>query len=474
MAAARLAQEGLPERSPEAAYQRAFHLRAAHEHRELLGLIRPLIEVVARRASPARVLRLARWGLEALGELPPRARSLELELYLLEVGTDAADRVGDRRLERRLLDRLAEREIDAHKEPEAAARAALLHARFADLRGNLGLAEHLLERAANLGVEHGLAAIESEACRRLGRVLFNSGRFEAADRLLERAFEVAASSRQRARALFVRAQGHVLEDRVEAALADLDAGQAELRRDPSQPHGDLLAAAWLVRARALRSAGRPQRALAAAKLALEWTRRSGERRFEAEALARVGVLSLESNLIEEAEAHLREARLLAAELEDGRTRCLAEIGLAVLLGERPGEDVRGVLHAALEHAREASFRRGEAVAHALLARLDLERGSLDSALKHSAQAMQSLEVYGAELFDHLLIAGTRTLVLRSADHNAEARALRRALDAHLKRTHAAFENPGLRASQRRYAEDLLALVTSGGGSLTPRRPETGT
>jgi tetratricopeptide (TPR) repeat protein len=471
MAAARLAQEGLPERSPEAAYQRAFHLRAAHEASELLTLIRPLIEVVARRASPARVLRLARWGLEALGELPPRARALDLELYLLEVGTDAADRVGDRRMERRLLDRLAEREIDPEQEPESAARAALLHARFADLRGNLSLAEHLLERAAKLGVDHGLPAIESEACRRLGRVLFNSGRFEGANVLLERSHRVAASARQRAKALFVRAQGHVLSDRLEDALADLDAGHAELRRDPSQPYGDLLAAAWLVRARALRSIGRPRRALAAAKRALEWTRRSGERRFEAEALARVGALSLEANLVEEAEAHLREARLLAAELEDGRSRCLAEIGLAVLLAERPGEDVRSVLTSALEHAREANFRRGEAVAHALLARLDLERAQLELALRHSDEAMRLLEVYGAELFDHLVIAGTRCSVLRAADRTSEARALEKALAKHLQRINGALAEPALRSSQRRYADELLELVISGGANLTPRRSE---
>jgi hypothetical protein len=106
-----------------------------------------------------------------------------------------------------------------------------------------------------------------------------------------------------------------------------------------------------------------------------------------------------------------------------------------------------------------------------LARLDLERAQLELALRHSDEAMRLLEVYGAELFDHLVIAGTRCSVLRAADRSSEARALEKALAKHLQRINGALAEPALRSSQRRYADELFELVISGGANLTPRRSE---
>ena len=469
-AARSLASEGDPEQAPVAAYQRAFHLRSSGAYGDLLEELEPLLVVTGRRGSPRRVLRLADWGLEALAALPAAERPPGLELRLLERAADGADLAGDRRAMRRLLDRLARCELDPERDPLAAGRAFVLHARYADLQSQVELAEQLLHEARRLGERGGDPGLESEATRRLARLYSQDGRFDEARTQLEHALARATGPTQTAAVLFVRALVDVLEDRLEDALADCRRGFAALRAEEASPNRlGLQAGAWLIRARALRSLGRARRALAAAARALELCRRSGERRFEAEAQARYGGLLLELGRIEEAEAALREARLVARETEDGRGACLAALGLGLLLSERGDADARGALQQGLTHARRARFARGEAFSLALLARIDRAQGDVDTAAQRSEEALAISDRVGAELFDRLTIAGTRAMVLEAQDRSGEARSLVRELEREVLTANQDIRSPGLRASHRTYARELLALVREPAGPLTPRR-----
>ena len=102
---------------PAQAWQRAFHLRLAKRHQELLGLVAPLVRSRWGRAHPGRVYSLATWGLESIDLLPQEAGRGRLAIQLMIAAADAADRLGWRERQRRLLDRLSEVDLDPQRDP---------------------------------------------------------------------------------------------------------------------------------------------------------------------------------------------------------------------------------------------------------------------------------------------------------------------------------------------------------------------
>ena len=468
-AARGLAEEGAAESAPVFAYQRVFHLRASDNPAQVLAELPALLKIVAGRGSPRRVQRLADWGLEAIASLPQAERPEELELQLLELAADAADRSGDRRSMRRLLDRLAQRDVESKGDPVATARAFLLHARGAALVHQTKLHHQLLREAVRLGALARRPDIESEAHRRIARALSSQGEFTSATQHAGQAMDRAEAPEQQAAASFVQALIAVLQDRPEDALDALGEGSRLLAGEATHERLGLLAGAWLVRARALRSVGRVQRALAAATRSLELCRRSGDRRFESEAQSRVGALLAEAGRPEDAETALREARLVALETEDGRGLCLAEIGLGVVLSEASDPEASAAFHRGLASSRAAGFARGEAVALALGARADLQSGERLRADENSRLAFEISKRVGAELFDRVTIVATRALVLDRLGFSADSKQLVRDLERDLAQFNRTLRSPGLRASQRTYARELLELSLSEDGPLAPRR-----
>ncbi len=452
----RLEAEGAAMGTLSARLELARHLRSAGEPRALLDHLAALMELVARRGSPQRVLRLAHWGLEALDELPASRFTTELELELLELGVDAADRFGNRSAERELLSRLMERsDADGSPPPATVARLALLHARYSSALGQVEIATRLLAHAVEHATLAGDPALISEAHRRLARSLSALGRFDESHDHLEKSRALATGEHQQALVHFARAQNHILLDQLDPADEELEAGLRRLRDLDLVPLG-LFAGANLLRARLLRSYGATGRALAAARRAIEQTRQSGERRFEAEALARAGSLELELGRFEEAEVELREARLLARETEDPRAGCLVELALFASLAERDVVEAGRSLERASELAREIGFGRGEAVALALRSRLQLRRGRPQLALIDSEQALDGLERFGAELSDRITICGSRAAALRHAGATRDAKAAESELRAHVARVRKGVSDRRLARSLGRRADALIA------------------
>src|SRR5262249_53548612 len=94
------------------AFQRAFHLKSAEDHRGLLPLLPPLLTRLFQAGQPQRVHALARWGLAAIDALPRSPELSRMRIDLLEAAVDAADRLGYRTEQRDLLDRLADLQFD--------------------------------------------------------------------------------------------------------------------------------------------------------------------------------------------------------------------------------------------------------------------------------------------------------------------------------------------------------------------------
>lgn len=450
------------------AYQRAFHLRAAREHAALVEELEPLMERAGRRGSPSRVLRLARWGLEALDAEPSVGRRQTLALTFLEPGVVAADRLGERSQERRWLDRLADIDLDPDSEPKLAARIYLLHARYAETTGQAAFALSLLEQGARFAALGGARALESESLRRQGRVLASIGRLEEARDYADRALARAPDVDTAARAELVLALIDGLEDRLESGLRHLDRAQARCR---AQGHSaaDVLAVLHLVRARLLRSCGRIERALASARHAVEMCRRSGERRFQAEATARYGGLLLDNARPEEAEAQLREALLLAEQFEDERAKSIGGYALGVLLLEDSDPEAYALLSKALSHARDVGFFRAQASILAALARAHLWDGRTAQALELSEESTELLHQHGAEWIDALVLLCTRALILHRTGHSPanidrELRNRRRSLLRNMR-------DPRLRETTERYADQLTLAARSAEGTIYPRLSE---
>ena len=477
LAAARGLEPDDPAREPstEERYQRAFHLRAANRHAEVLELAHGLVRKERYRTSARRLLTLARWALEAMEHLPrdpddEAAGSFDrVRLELLEAAADAADRLGRRDEERELLDYLLDLDLDLTRHPAEGARLYLLHARYATGTGRFGLARGMLRNAIQLAETVDDDELVSEARRRMGQVQAHIGELAEARDQARIALERAADAHQIALARLALAHVDVLEDRLEDAQRHVERAEQALRGASERPLR-VAAYAHLLRARIWRSLGRPVRAFWSARRAVELARRTGERKLEAEARGRLGGLLLDLDRPDEAEVELRDAELLADEIEDRRGQVLARLWLGVLLLEERDDDTAGgMIERATELAHEIGFYRAEALAQAMLARVHRHRAELERADELSAAALELLARHGAELTDRIVIAGTRALVLRQRGRRRASKALVRELERRIARSQELIADDRLRRDQRAFADSLLRAVLSPDGPVFPRR-----
>jgi serine/threonine protein kinase len=444
----------------EEAFQRAYHLQAAGEHKELLDSVRHGLRALRRRASAQRLAMLARWGLEALEALGEHEGREELLLEFLEDAADAADRLGQRADQRELLDHLANLALDPEKNPSVAARLYLLHARYAAGTGQYGLARGWLKSATLFAERSRDRWLLSQALRRLAQVQAQIGEFGDARRLAKRALKVARGENQAALAHLALAHVDVLEDEPERALAAVRAALETLRKS-DEPRAGVLAYAELLRGRLWRSIGLPGRALGAIQRALVLARRAGERRVEAEALARRGAVLRDLGRAAQAKAELRDARLLSDEIEDRRGQVLSTL----LLGEL--EALEGEAHAnsslrrAVELAGEIAFYRAEALGLAWLASLSHQDGATAEAERDSARALELLARHGAELADRVVITATRARLLRARGREGEAQRILAELERRARASQRRIRDRELRHAHRAFSESLLR------GALNP-------
>jgi tetratricopeptide (TPR) repeat protein len=454
--------------SLEDAYQRAFHLRAARDHRALLRILRPLLARLLGGGHPQRVHALSQWGLEAIEALPRAPELDRMRIDLLEAAVDAADRLGWREDQRALLDRLSDLEFDPDLDPESIGRVYLLHGRYAVSTGQYGLARGMLRNAVDQFERSGARREHGEALRRRAAVQGHVGELEEARALARAALASAEDDVQRALAHLALGVLDVLEDKVEPAAEHADSALHALRRDPRVRVPGIFAAAHMLRARIHRTSGSPARALASANRAVRLARVAGERRLEAEATARLGGLLLDADRAGEAEARLREALLLAEEIEDRRGQALARLFLGILLWEGGDPEAAPVLARTIELASAMGLNRVEALAHAVRARIDREAGDLERALSGSSRAMELLDRFGAELADRIVITGTHALVLSSRGRRDQAESLEGKLRERLRRENARIHSPLVRMRHQRWSNRLLEAVLSPEGPIYPR------
>ncbi len=453
----------------EEEFQRTFHLHAAEEDEKLLAVLPALLDRLLKSGQTQRVHPLARWGLAAVDRRPPSDERERMRIELLEAGADAADRLGMREDQRAALDRLSDSAFDAETDPLSAGRVYLLHARFATSTGQYGLARGLLRNAVDL-FERAKADKElSESLRRLALVQAHVGELDDARDLARRAYEHAATPPQEALAQLAQGVVAVLEDRVETAMEHANRALDILRADREHARPGIFGNAYLLRARIYRSSGEPGRALASAARAVRLARAAGERRLEAEALARFGQLLLDVDRLVESEAQLRESLRVAEEIQDRRGQALARTFLGILLWENDDPGAGAMLERAAELAEEMGLNRITALVSGVRARMALLHAhDHAAALKWSAAGEDLVRRFGAELADRIVILGTRALVLETAGLVDEARAIERSLYDRLERENARVRSPLLRLRQSRAGERMLHAVLSSDGPLYPR------
>ncbi|MFT7542210.1 MAG: tetratricopeptide (TPR) repeat protein, partial [Gammaproteobacteria bacterium] len=453
--------------STDDAFTRAYHLRMAREDEELLAYLLPLIKRLRYRASAERLFTLSVWGLDALDVLASTPEHDTYRLTLLEDASDAADRLGRREAQRRLLDRLTDLELDPARMPLLAARVYLLHGRYAGSTGQLGLARGMFRNAREFAFAAHDDALISESTRRLAHVQGQVGELVAAQGLAERALLTATTPDQTALAELELAVFKLLDDRIEDALEGVDRAFAALRETDEVHHG-IQAQAYLVRCRAWRAAGRPDRANAAIRRSLKLARRAGEGQLESEAHARLGVSLVDLDRAEEAEQELRDALLSSDEIEDRRGQVLGNVFLAMLLWEEDDVSARAGLVLAIRQATDVGFYRAEALARAILARLEHAHGNLAAADRESELSFTLMESHGSELGDRIAITGTRAMVLNSIQRGWESRSIVRALRRRMRQANRRLTDRSLQRNQRVYSTDLLEAVLSPEGHIFPR------
>ncbi|MBM3977878.1 MAG: hypothetical protein FJ299_12930, partial [Planctomycetes bacterium] len=458
------AQNGT-ERSSDA-YQRAWHLRAALQHEQLLELARPLLFELSQTSQTERAHTLAIWALDALQHVPGEHAQLRVEL--LSHAVDAANRLGRREEERALLDQLADLALDEQTNPGQAARVYLLHGRYAAGTGQLGLARGMLRNAVQLGRRSGDRQLLSEALRRLALVQTLAGEFADARAAAQESLALARGQAANALSQLAQATLDMHEHRIERALRRVDRVVLNLRGEARLEHPLPLCVAQLLRARIWRSAGRPVRALAAAHLALDLAKRAGERRLECEAAARAGGLLLDLDRTHEAEQMLREALQLAGAIEDRRGETLTRLFLAILLWERDDPEAPRAIDGAVMLAREIGYARAECVALSIRARVLRASGDPLRALELCEGALSLLDRQGAELVDRIVIRATHALVLSSLGRAPEAAEVLEGIEAEIENEARSIEGATLRVGLLSYARALLAAAASPEGPVYPR------
>jgi len=461
---------------PEALYQRAFHLRAAEEIEDLQSVALEFLRTHGHRVSARRRLTVARWALEAMDQShfphSQRDRRTKLRLELLETAADAADHLGRRDEGRQLLDFLVDLDLATSAYPAEGARIYLLHARHAAATGQHGLARSMLRNALELSVKSGSRSLISQSERRLSQINAEVGDFALAREGARRAIESATTLTQRGLAYLALGHHLILVDRLDQALQEVNKG-ISLFQESGHVSLGIAAYANLLKARIWRSLGRPGRALAMARRAVDLARRSGDRRLEAEARARMGGLLINLNQLEQAESELRDASLLAGEVEDRRGQTLARLWIGLLLWESYSPRAQTEIETGLRLAREVGYFRAEGFGLAVLARIQRAAGDLAAADRSSSASIKLLRRHGAELVDRVLAVGTRHLVLSELGKPAEADRILRGLRDRLTKNSFMIENPEMRQVRKHYTDELLAAVLSPNGPVIPRARSQG-
>ena len=471
--------------------RRAWHLREAGASRSLVETVRPLVSALVTRGQPQRVATLTEWGLEALERLAAEEQEQPgddaVMLEFLELAADAAGRVGKRTRERELLDRLAD--FDLANQPKdnelltatRLARTYYLHGRYARATASFGLARSMLKNAVQLAHDAGRRRLEGEALVQLARVQAEVGELDHARRLAQQAlelFDVEAhedDASGTAAAHVALAQVEILNSRPDLALEHIEEA-LELGRNTSASFPSALKAeAYLARARVWRDLGRPQRALGSARKALELAEHAQERVIEVEAAARLGGLMVVIGDEDSAEAQLRDALLVAKEIEDRRGASLASLWLGTLLAEREGTGAGDELQRSIEEAGAIGLYRNQALGLAILARVErlrVQSGADEPAFaraeEQSVRAFALLERHGAEQRDGIVIAGTRGMLLFESGRADESRELVRELRRVMRRSNQAIADPVLRRLNRKASTALLESVLSPEGPIFPR------
>jgi tetratricopeptide (TPR) repeat protein len=229
-----------------------------------------------------------------------------------------------------------------------------------------------------------------------------------------------------------------------------------------------IAAALVLRVRVYRACGRLERALASAERAANLASIAGEKRLEVEASARIGGTLLELGRLSEAEERLREALLLAEEIEDRRGRALTALFLGLLHAANGDREAADVLERTTNLAHETGLNRIEALALAVRARIALAQGDTLAASATSSRANALLEQFGAELFDRIVIVATRARVLAAEGRKSEAGRLERMLRARLKRENERIGSRSLRADHKRATSSLFEAARRADGQAYPR------
>jgi len=449
----------------ETTFHRAHHLRQADRGDALLELLTPLIPSIPKSGQPERVLALAEWALEVSHNQPSTSPAELMDLY--EIAVDAANRLGRRDLERKLLDHMIELDLDLESDPMLAARVYLAHGRFSLGTGQMGLARGWLSNAVRFAREAESTELLCDGLRRLAILHGFSGDFETAREMAEEALECATDPRRRAFSSLARAQIAVIENRISDALEDVARTRAELAEIEVDGLEGAHAAVDMMRARISRSVGRHGRSLAAASRAVQRAKRSGDRRLEVEAMARLGGLEIDLGRFEAAEERLRDARSLALEIEDKGGHALVEMWLGILFWELDHPEAEYTLERTVELASEIGHHRLHALALAVLARQRSSLGNHEAALALAREGAELLERYGAELTDRIVIFGTLALAEGLAGNESLSRSLARKLRRRVRRESRTLENEELRTSQREYAEGLVTATLSSEGPLYP-------
>ncbi|MDG2144393.1 MAG: hypothetical protein P8N31_12630, partial [Planctomycetota bacterium] len=444
------------------AFQRVYHLRSAGAYQELLQLLRPLLKRLADRGQPARMHTLALWGLEALSVLPKKADHGEQAMSFLWAAADAADRLGYREKQRYLLDQLADFDTDPDTEPEQAGRTYLLHARYAISTGQFGNGRGMLANAIRCFEAAKTPELLSDSIRRQAGVHTHIGMFADARKMARRAQDIAPNNFLRARAEHSLGVLDMLEGRFESSLRRCDRCLMLLRDSDRFETLAVRALAHSLRARVYRGAGRPRRGLVSAQHALRFAKRAGDRRLEIEAEARLGVHLLDIDRTEEAESLLRDAILMAQEIEDRRSESIATLFLGILLAEQDDDTAGTYFDRCCRLSREIGNARTEAVCTSMQARWAFQ-ASAESALPHSTRAMELLSRAGAELIDRIVICGTHAMVLESLGRTSDAKALLEGLRKQMRTASTRIESPLMQRRQRLATTQLLrAALTSEG------------
>jgi hypothetical protein len=195
---------------------------------------------------------------------------------------------------------------------------------------------------------------------------------------------------------------------------------------------------------------------------------AGVRSIEAEVTARVGRLLIDVGREHDAELELREALLIAQEIDDPHALALARLFLGSLLAEQDDPEGGRLLARAVTGAGEIGLHRLEALALALEARVERQAGDMGRALALSERAMGWLANLGAELPDRVVIVGTRALLLADVERPDEARELERSLDKIVRRVNERLRSPILRQRHRRAVRALQEAARSPLGPVYPR------